>query len=159
MRRPSPFRVDLQLAAGQRQRDRLVRLVGVEERSVDAIEQPGQLPLVRRLDDEDAAAAVERKAAVVEVVAIQRDQRAPQLLRELVVLHVRRAPQIVLLEHEEHVPAQPHAHVRDDARRHVRVRVDPRPRHEALRDRPQFLGQRSPIFRYFRLETSDFRFS
>ena len=43
--------------------------------------------------------------AVVEVVAIERDERAAQLPRQPVVLHVGRAPQVVVLEHEQHVPA------------------------------------------------------
>jgi len=113
----------------------------MKQRSVDAIEQPGQLALVRRLDDEDAAAAVGRKAAVVEIIAIERDQRAAQLLGELLVLHVRRAAKVRLFEDEEHVPLQAGAHVRDEAGRHVRIGVDPRTRHEALNDGPQFLRQ------------------
>ena len=63
------------------------------------------------LHDEHAAALGRRKPPIVEVVAVQRHQRAPQLLRQPVVPHVGRPPQVVVLEHEQHVPLQARAHV------------------------------------------------
>ena len=63
-----------------------------------------------------------------------------QVVRDAIVPDVRCAAQLFLFEHEQHVPVQMRAHVRDDAGRHVRVGVDARPRDEALGVRPQFGG-------------------
>ena len=51
-----------------------------------------------------------RKLAIVEIVAVERDQRAAQLAREPVVLAVARAAQVVVLDHEQHVPVEQRAH-------------------------------------------------
>ena len=77
-----PVRVGVQLAAGQRQR--VGHLVGsaAEERPVDTAQQSAELAFVRRGDHEDATAFGGREGAVVEVIAIQGDERAPQLLGE-----------------------------------------------------------------------------
>ena len=50
------------------------------------------------------------KRAIVQVVAIERDQRAAQLPREAEVLAIGGAAQIVVLHHEQHVPLQLGAH-------------------------------------------------
>ena len=84
------------------------------------------------LHDEHAAAFIRRKAPIVEIVAVERDERAPELLREPVVLQVGRAPQLVFLEHEQDVPVQARTHVSDEPGGHVRVRVDARPGREVL---------------------------
>ena len=82
-------------------------LAETKERAIDAHQQQRELAtLVGRVDHQHAAAFIGRKPAIVQVVAVHRDERAAQLLRELVVLQVGRAPQLVLLEHEEHVPLQ-----------------------------------------------------
>ena len=47
-----------------------------------------------------------RKLPIVEVVAIERDQRAAQLARQAVVLDVAGAAQVGMVHHEQHVPAQ-----------------------------------------------------
>ncbi len=64
--------------------------------------------------------------AIVEIVAIERNQRAAQLSREAIVLAITRAPQIVVLDDEEHVPRERCAHERHEARGHVRIDVDAR---------------------------------
>src|SRR6185436_14722124 len=103
---PAPIAVHLKLAANQRLRDRFVRILGMKERPIDALEQQRELTLVRRIDHQHPTARHQWKTAIVEVVAIHRHQRAAQLLRELIVLDVRGAAQIVLLEDEQHVPSQ-----------------------------------------------------
>ena len=103
--------------------------------AVDPLEQQRELLLVRRVDDEHAAPLVGRKALVVEIVAVHRDERAPELLRQPVVLHVGRAAERVFLDDEQHVPLQPEPHVGHEAGRHVGVGIDPRPRRQALRVR------------------------
>ena len=104
---------------------------------IDARRAAPKLPLVGRLDHEHAAALVRRKAPIVEIVAIHRDQRAAELLRELVVPDIRRAAQVVVLEDEEHVPLERVAHVGDEAGGHVGVGVDARPRREPFGVRRQ----------------------
>jgi hypothetical protein len=68
----------------------------------------------------------------------KRHQRASELAREAVVVQVGRATQIVVLEHEQDIPAERHAHVFDDAARDVRVGVHARPFDDARNDRPKF---------------------
>ena len=65
-----------------------------------------------------------RIAAIVEIVAIERDQRARQLAGELEMAPIVRAAQVVVLDDEEHVPAEIVTHEVDDAGRHVGVGVD-----------------------------------
>src|SRR6185503_550621 len=98
---PAPIAVHLKLAANQRLRDRFVRILGVKERPIDALEQQ----------------------------------------RELTVLDVRGAAQIVLLEDAQHVPSQVRTHVRDDAGRHVGVGIDARPRDQPFGVRRQLGGE------------------
>jgi hypothetical protein len=62
------------------------------------------------------------------------------------MLHIGRATEIGLLQNEQDVPVQSDAHVRNDARWHIGVDIDPRTRHQAFDDRSQFLGQRSHSF-------------
>src|SRR4051794_31209365 len=95
---PSPVGVDLHLASDQRLRDRVDGLVRVKQRAVDPLEQQRELALVRRVDDEHAAARLGREAPIVEVIAVHGDQRPAQLLRQLIVFHVRRAAQIAVFE-------------------------------------------------------------
>ena len=145
---PAPIGVHLQFTAGEWQRHRFLHIVWMEERPVDTIEQAGQLAFVGGLDHEYATADFGRKAAVVEVIAIQRNQSPAQLVCELVMLHIWSPPEIGILEHEEDVPLQPLTHVRDDASRDIRVGIDARPRHEALDDRSQLLGKGAHVLTF-----------
>src|SRR5262245_53029282 len=91
--------VPLHLAPLERQRARLLALDRAEHLAVQARQQPPQPALVRHAEDDHAGALVGRKPAVVQVVAIEGHQGAPELPREPVVLDVARAPQIVVLDH------------------------------------------------------------
>lgn len=125
--------MQLQLAPGERQASRLGGgPIGPKENSVDPIEQENELVFVRRIDDEHSAPLVWRKPSVVEVIAVQSDEGATELLRQPEVPHVGGAPQTVFLQHEEHVPAQAVSHVGHEAGGHVGVSVDPRLRRQTL---------------------------
>ena len=70
--------------------------------------------------------SIRRKPAVVEEVVVERDDRPAELARAAKVLDVAGAAQIVVLEDEEHVPAQIVPHERHDAGRHVGIDVHTR---------------------------------
>src|SRR4051794_36422377 len=70
---PLPVGVHVQLAACEWQRRAL--LVAAEEHAIDARDEREELPFIRRLNHEHAAAFVRREAAVVQVVAVHGDQR------------------------------------------------------------------------------------
>ena len=76
--------------------------------------------------DEHPAAFRRRKPPIVEIIAVQRDQRSPPLSREAEVLAVTGAAEVVVFDDEEHVPLQPRPHERDEAGRDVGVDVHPR---------------------------------
>src|SRR5262249_50766439 len=80
---------------------------------------------------------------VVEIVAIERDERPCELPSQAEVLDVARAAQIVVLQHEEHVPLQPLTHEADDAVRDVRVGIDARLPGGCVNDRPKLGRQRT----------------
>src|SRR5579871_3697818 len=101
LRFAGPVGVQVQLAALDRQQR---GLVGRKQQPIDALEQRGELPFVRRLDHEHAARLRWRKPAIVEVVAVHRDQRTPQLVRQPEVRDVRRAAKVIVLEDKQHVP-------------------------------------------------------
>ena len=132
----------VQLASLERQRRGLRRVVvdhaGAEEHDVDAIEQRRELALVGSADDEHAGSFARRKPAVVEVIAIERHQRAAELLREPVVPDVGRAPQIIVFEDEKDIPLQPRAHVDDQAGWNVGVGIDAGSRGQPLGVRREF---------------------
>ena len=88
-----------------------------EQHAIDLLEKTLELLLVGGAQDEHAAALCRRETRVVEIVAIERQQRPPKLRGQPEVLDIGRAPQILFLHHEEHVPAQPLAHEADQARR------------------------------------------
>ena len=116
-----------------------------------------QLVLVRRVDHNHAAAFGGRKPSIVQVVAVHGHQRTAKLLRELIVPEVRRASQVVFLQHEQDVPLQAAPHVSDQACRHVRVGVDPRPRRQPFGVRRELGREGSHEFKLqFKLLSSDF---
>ena len=119
--------MQMQLSAVHWQWRHVLR-IRMEQRAIDTLHELRELLVIGRLDDEDAAGLAGREPAVVEVITIHRDERAPQIVREPVMAHVRRAAQFVFFEHEQHVPMQTMPHVSDEAGRHVGVRVDARPR-------------------------------
>src|SRR5438067_8553839 len=108
----------LHLAPLERQR---ARLPAAEHLAVHAREEPPQPPFVGHREHDHAGPFLRRKAAIVEVVAIEGDERPTELARQAEVLDVAGAAQVVVLDHEEHVPAEPLAHVADAAERHVGV--------------------------------------
>jgi len=104
----------VQFAAFKRQeRGRI--LGGLEEHAIDALEQCDELALVGRVEDDDAAPLLGRKAAVVEVITIHGHERTAQLLRQAEMLEVRRATEPILFEDEQDVPLEPGAHELDEA--------------------------------------------
>ena len=97
-----------------------------KEESVEPPEQLGQRPFIGGRHDDHAATSVRREAPIVEVVTVERQQRSAPLSSKAVVLAVGRSSQIFVLQDEQHIPAQPPPHERDEARRHVRIDVDAR---------------------------------
>ena len=75
-------------------------------RAIDLAHQLAQPALVGRREHDHAGALGRRKAAIVEVVAIERDERRAELTRQAVVHQVGGAADVVVLEHEEHIPAE-----------------------------------------------------
>ena len=132
-----PVRVRVQLASVKRQG------VGGKQMRVEAGQQLGEPALVGRGDDEHTRALRRRELAIVEVIAIERDQRAPQLPRQPVVLGVARAAQVGMIHHAQHVPSQLLAHVGDDTRGHVRIGIHARPVSHSIGDWAQLTPQGS----------------
>ena len=97
-----------------------------KEESVEPPEQLGQRPFIRGRHDDHAATRIRREAPIVEVVAVERQQRPAPLSCKAVVLAVGHSSQIVVLQDEQHIPGQPPTHERHEARRHVRIGVDAR---------------------------------
>ena len=96
----------------------------MKEQTIDAFDERGELLFVGRVDHEDAAGLAGRKPPIVQVIAVHRHERASKIVRKVIVTEVGRAAQLVLLEHEEDVPAQAQAHVGDEPGGHVRIGVD-----------------------------------
>src|SRR4029453_14011159 len=73
-----------------------------------------------------ASALGRRKAPIVEVVAIECNERTAKLLREPVVFAVPRATKVVVLEHEQHIPPELLSHMENEARRNIGIHIDAR---------------------------------
>jgi hypothetical protein len=99
---------------------------GAEHFAVEAFEQVQIAALSRRHQHDHSPALVEWEPAVVEVIAIERDQCPPKLLREAIVFAVTRTPQFIMLDDKEHVPMEGLTHVPHEASRHVRVNINAR---------------------------------
>ncbi len=95
--------------------------------AIRLVEQLAEAALVRRREHDHPGTLGRRKRPVVGVVAIERHEGAPELARQAVVLDVPRPPQVVVLEDEQYVPPEAHAHELDDPVREVGVGVDARP--------------------------------
>ncbi len=108
-----------------------------EQFAVHAREQSPEPPLVRHAEHDHARAFLRGKFTVVQIVAVERDQGAPELARQPVVLDVARAAQVVVLQDEQDVPPEPLAREGDDAVRHVRVGIHAWLARDAFDERPQ----------------------
>ena len=115
---PTPFRsrgrcelVDRQFddAAAERQ---IARIRGTKQRLIRVGQQARERALVRRRAHEDARRERGRKSPVITEVAIERDERPAEIERALKMIAIGGAAQIVVLDHEEHVPAKLPAHDR-----------------------------------------------
>jgi hypothetical protein len=82
--------------------------------------------LRRRHQYDHAAATIGRKLTIVEIVAIECDQRAPKLSSEAIVFAVGRAAQVRVFENEHHIPRKRRPHVRHESGRDIRVNVNSR---------------------------------
>ena len=140
LRLSGPVAVQVELPPGDREEG---GIVWRKQPPVDAFDQQDELPFVGRLDDQDAARLAWRKPPIVQIIAIHRHERAPQLLREPVVGDVGGTAQLFVLEDEQDVPLQAELHVADEACGDVGVGVDPRPRRQAFHVRRE-LGSESP---------------
>jgi hypothetical protein len=95
--------------------------------AIDLFEQRPQPALVWGCEHDDARTLVRRKAPVVGVVVIESHEGTSELTREMVVLNVAGAAQVVVLEDEEDIPAECAAHVLDGTRGKVGIGVHARP--------------------------------
>ena len=91
----SPVGVYVKLAAGQRH----VRSA-LKQRGIDLRQQPRELFLVRRAQHDQAAGFLGRKPRVVQIIAIERQQRAAQLHCQPKMFNVSRAAQLVVFHHK-----------------------------------------------------------
>ncbi len=119
---PAPVGVDLELLPSQGQWGARGR---VKETAVDPEQKLQQLAFVGCLNHKDAGAVCRRETPVIQIVAIQGDERATQLLCQLIVASVCSAPQERVLKDEEDIPMQLVSHRGNETGRHVGVRVDP----------------------------------
>src|SRR6266542_6208222 len=94
--------VPLHLAPLERQR---TRVGGPEKLAVHPRQQAPQPPFVRRAEHDHAGPFVGRKLPVVEIIAVQGHERAPKLPRQAEMFDIARAAEIVMLEHEQHIPS------------------------------------------------------
>ena len=136
----APVDVHVDLVPFERQRGHIGR--GAEGVAIETLEQRRQPVLVGRGEHQHAGALGRRELAVVEIVAIERHQRAAELTGEPEVQGVGRAAQLVVLHDEQHVPLEQRAHQRHETRGHVGVHVDARLAGDAGRVRAQFRGER-----------------
>src|SRR5688500_9992972 len=118
-----------------------------EDFPVEALEQIQIPALLRRHQHDDTAAFVRREPAIVEVIAVERNQCPPELTCEAVMLAIAGAAEIVVLDHEQHIPAERLAHEADETGRHVRVNVNARLHSRAIDNRAEFRGESSHGYR------------
>src|SRR5262245_36621007 len=103
-----------------------------KQRAIDPAKQTGKITFVRRADDNHTRTLGRRKAPVIEVVAIERHESTSELAREAIVFDVPCATQLVMLEHEQHIPFQPGAHEAYEPGGHIGICVHSRSRGKAL---------------------------
>ena len=125
--------VTLQLAPGKWQRHPCA-----ERLLVHSLQQALQPSFVGRRKDDDARAFGGRELAIVEIIPIERDERATELPRQAEMLDVSRAPHHVIFEHEKHVPPESFTHICHNAGRNVGVGIDARLIGRALDERREF---------------------
>jgi hypothetical protein len=135
---PGPVAVEVQLAPVDGQERSLIRR---KQDPINPLEQHPELTLVRRLDDDHPARFVRWKAPVVEVVAVHRHQRTPQLMGQLEMGGIRGTAELLIFEDEQDIPSQMVPHVGDEAGWNVGVGVDPRPGCQALGVRCELGGK------------------
>src|SRR3954453_6367410 len=116
--------VPLKLAPFERKRSRAFR---TKELSIHLLQKATEPSLVGRREDHHASAFTGRKSAIVEVIAVERDERATELAREAVVFDVAGAAQLGVLEDEQHIPLEGVAHECHDTGRDIGVGIDARP--------------------------------
>jgi len=126
--------MEVELASVDGERRRAVG-IWMEQRPIDALDELGELLMIGRVNHEHSARLARRKPAIVQIVAVHRDERPAKVVGEPVVAQVRRPAQLVLFENEEHIPVEVLTHVGDEPGGHVRVGVDARPRRETFRMR------------------------
>ena len=97
--------------------------------------------LVGRGTDDQPGTLLRRKISIVEKITVEGNQRPPELARMLVVVGVASATQVVVFEHEEHVPVQRAAHHLDGSQRQVRVDVDTRRAGDVTGNWTKFRGE------------------
>src|SRR6187401_3364532 len=85
----------LHLPPFQRQR---ARARNAKHLAIHPRQQAAQPALVRGAEHDDPCSLVGRKQPVIEIIAIESDERATELPRQAIVLDVTRAPEIVVLE-------------------------------------------------------------
>jgi hypothetical protein len=98
----------------------------LEYLDVEAFEQHHVAALLWRRQNHNAAAFRGWKFSIVEIIAIEADEGAAKLPSKAVMLIVTRAAQVVVFDHEKHVPVKDIAHERDQPSGHIRVHVDAR---------------------------------
>ena len=87
--------------------------------------------------DQHAWAELRRESCGVGEIPVERDQRASEFERTAEVHAIGRAAQVVVFNHEEHVPPEFSPHHADHRGRHVRVDVHTRRRLEGMGNGPK----------------------
>src|SRR4026209_329236 len=114
-----------------------------KERAIRFLEQRSKPLLGGRPQHHHACAFLGRELAIVDVIAIECDDRATELTREAIVLDIARPAELFVFETEEDVPARPKPHELDDADGNVCVGVNPRNVANAVEMRCQFAREGS----------------
>src|SRR5262245_66560592 len=76
----------------------------LEHLGVEPLEQRDVAPFLRRRENDNAAAFDGWKLSIVEIIAVETDQRTAKLPREAVVFVVMRAAKVIVLDDEQRVP-------------------------------------------------------
>ena len=93
---------------------------------IEPHQQHHEPPLFRSREHQHTAADGWGKLGVVQIIAIEGDERPPELPRQTIVLAVAGATEIVMFHDEQDIPTQIRPHERDEPRRHVGIDVHAR---------------------------------
>jgi hypothetical protein len=103
-----------------------------KQRPVYPPQQSSQATLVGRADDEDSGTFGGWESTIVEIVAVECQERASKLPCETIVLRVSCPTELIVLEHKKDVPLEPDAHEVDKSGGDICIRIHAGLRRQSL---------------------------